>query len=87
MDTSSSQHNALRAAGRARTGPPTGGGAGTTVARTVAVRATVPPWCPPGGRLAAGTAPSSRRGRVPARVDAWLGAGRQAGPPARAGQT
>jgi predicted DNA-binding transcriptional regulator AlpA len=37
-------------------------GAWTTVARTVAVRATVPPWCPPGGRPAAGTAPSSRRG-------------------------
>jgi hypothetical protein len=37
-------------------------GAWTTVARTVALRATVPPWCPPGGRPAAGTAPSSRRG-------------------------
>jgi hypothetical protein len=37
-------------------------GACTTGARIVAVRATVPPWCPPGGRPAAGTAPSSRRG-------------------------
>src|SRR5271167_977480 len=27
--------------------------AGATVARTVEVRATVPPWCPPGGRPSA----------------------------------
>jgi hypothetical protein len=52
---------------RARPGVPVPGrrpaaGAWTTVARTVAVRATVPPWYPARGRPAAGAAPSSRRG-------------------------
>ena len=62
-----------------------GAGAGTTVARTVAVRATVPPSrYPPGGR------PSCRgrpllAGRVPARIDAWLRAGCQARPRAGPG--
>ena len=56
-------------------------GAWTTVARTVAVRATVPPWCPPGGRPAAGTAPSSRRGGYrPASTRGSTGPGVKAAP-------
>ena len=62
-------------------------GAWTTVARTVAVRATVPPSRYPARR------PARRRGRpllpagrVPARIDAWLGAGCQARPRARRGR-
>jgi len=41
------QHNALPAGRHARTGLPAGRGAGTTVARTCTVRATVPSWWPP----------------------------------------
>ena len=53
---------------------------GATVARTVAVRATVPPSrYPPGGRPSRQGRPLLA-GRVPARIDAWLGAGCQARP-------
>ena len=50
-------------------GCPPAGGAGTTVARTCTVRATVPSWCPPGGRPSPWTAPSWPGGHraVPAR--------------------
>ena len=51
---------------RAQPGVPVPGrspaGACTTVARTVAVRATVPPWCPPAGRPSPMAAPSRRAG-------------------------
>ena len=54
-------------------------GAWTTVARAVAVRATVPPRGARPGRPRRGR-PLLPAGRVPARIDAWLGAGRQARP-------
>ena len=69
---------------RAQPGVPIAGrspaGACTTVARTVAVRATVPPWCPPQGPApsrragyrpapARGSAPGVKPGPAPGRVD------------------
>jgi hypothetical protein len=85
-DRSFSQHNAPRPAGRARIGRRPASGAGTTAARTVAVRATVPPSrYPPGGPPSCGAVPSWRGGYRPAPA---RGCGPGAAPaPGRAGLT
>jgi hypothetical protein len=57
--------------------------AGATVARTLAVRATAPPWCPPGGWPSPRAAPSWPGGRRPAPT---RGSGPGVKPP-RAGRT
>src|ERR1700688_4906512 len=79
----------VRITRRAQPGEPVpgrrpGAGACATGARTVAVRAPVPPSrYPPGGRALVPGRPLLA-GRVPARIDAWLRAGCQARP--RAGR-
>jgi hypothetical protein len=77
-DRSSGQHNALRAAGRARTGPPGGGGCdGGAHRRGARPRA---PFAVPARRPALMRGRPLLAGRVPARIDPWLGAGCQARP-------
>ena len=64
-DRSSGQHNALRAAGRARTGPPTGGGYDGG-AHLRGARHRAPSRYPPGGRPPCRAVPSWRAGYRPA---------------------
>ena len=82
-DRSFSQHNPPRAAGRARTGPPGGrvrdGGAHGRGARHRA------PFAAPARRPALVRGHPLPAGRVPARIDAWLGDGCQACPRTRRG--
>ena len=76
-----SQRNAPRAAGHARTGPAGGGGCVCDGgAHCGGARPRAPFAVPaPGPALPRGL-PILQAGRVPARIDAWLAAGRQARP-------
>ena len=84
-DRSFGQHNAPRAAGRARTGPPPGGGRGCDGGAHRRGARPRAPFAVPARRPALVPGRPLLAGRVPARIDAWLGAGCQARPRAGPG--